>query len=665
MATAEDYATWLVQNKDKQGTDEFNTVAEAYKRKRAESAVPSVSAASAEGQKAPEWAQRTLQYANALGFGLVPKMLKASGAPESSQFVSGATEQFVKEHPKEAFVSELVGSLPAGELGAIGTGARAVKAAPIVSRIFQSAAPATVFGGLQAAGKSEGETSVDIMADAARGAALSGILGAGATGVGSIFGAVGRNVGARGSQRIAANEAQKELSKALYRDVPSGSIFETPGVVSTPAGRGIARLQTLGPEARVVDIGGESTRRLADLLTTLPGKAQRQFQTAVEQRQAGRAGRLVTAADEALGTSGAQYGQTLGELETRKVAESKPFYDQLRDVTIPVDDELFGMLKSAGNEALKKSQRLARLAGEDQLSISNALKDTRDLLTNVSIPGTQVNFNSLDHVKQALYDLEQKFAKAGENQESAAFGSLRKRLTAKLDSMSPVDDAGISIYRQARNAYAGPAQLADAVESGRNALSGKTVELSDVISNLSDSEMEGFRIGALQALREKVGKEAGQTELLKMWKEPATSDKLKLIFGDNYRQFAADVAKERQLKMMEKVGQGSKTASMLFGAQDLGMPGIEAAGQAATAAKTGDIGSLVTGAKKLVAGTAMPEATRNQLARLLLARGPQAQQELTMLDQIMANANAAAAARARRTGALLGSGASYNLFNNQ
>lgn len=42
MATAEDYATWLVQNKDKQGTDEFNTVAEAYKRKRSETAAPSL-----------------------------------------------------------------------------------------------------------------------------------------------------------------------------------------------------------------------------------------------------------------------------------------------------------------------------------------------------------------------------------------------------------------------------------------------------------------------------------------------------------------------------------------------------------------------------------------------------------------------------------------------
>jgi hypothetical protein len=36
MATAEQYADWIVKNKDKQGTPEFNTVAEAYKIARAE-----------------------------------------------------------------------------------------------------------------------------------------------------------------------------------------------------------------------------------------------------------------------------------------------------------------------------------------------------------------------------------------------------------------------------------------------------------------------------------------------------------------------------------------------------------------------------------------------------------------------------------------------------
>ena len=663
MATAEDYASWIVNNQDKKGTPEFDTVAEAYRQAKA-SLKPEKPAAYKEGQETPQWAQRALQYANAIGFGLTPKLLKASGAPESGQFVSGATEQFAKEHPIESTASEMAGSLVSGELGPLMTGARVAKTAlPIASKVFQTVAPAVGYGGLTAAGQSKAEEPTDIMADALRGAASSGILGAGASGVGSVLGAVGRNVGARMSPKIATTEAQKELSKALYRDVPSGSIFEDVTSASTPAGRGVARLGTLGPEARVIDVGGESTRRLGDLLATLPGKAGSLFERARVERQAGRAQRLTTAADEALGTQGAGYSRTLGALEQQRIAASTPLYDQLKNVTVPVDDELFGMLKSAGNEALGKSKRLARLAGEDQISIAEALKDTRDLLTNATIPGKQVSFSSLDHVKQALYDLESRYARAGEKQEAAAFGNLRKRLTAKLDDLSPVDDAGNSIYRQARDAYAGPSQLADAVENGRTIFANKPVELSSIIADLSESEKEAFRIGALQALREKVGTEAGQTSLLKMWKEPATADRLKLVFGNDYRQFAADVAKERQLKLMEKVGQGSQTAQRQFGAQDLGMPGLDEVSQAAASAKAGNVGGVIAGAKKLGSSLAMPEATRNKLAQLLLARGPQAQQELTMLDQIMARANANAAKRAALAGALAGGAPSYSIFN--
>lgn len=45
MATAEQYADWIVKNKDKKGTPEFETVAEAYKLARSETVAPSVTEA--------------------------------------------------------------------------------------------------------------------------------------------------------------------------------------------------------------------------------------------------------------------------------------------------------------------------------------------------------------------------------------------------------------------------------------------------------------------------------------------------------------------------------------------------------------------------------------------------------------------------------------------
>jgi hypothetical protein len=216
--------------------------------------------------------------------------------------------------------------------------------------------------------------------------------------------------------------------------------------------------------------------------------------------------------------------------------------------------------------------------------------------------------------------------------------------------MSPKDAAGQSIYAQARNAYAGPSQISDAVEMGRDALGEKSVELASLVSGLSGGEVDGFRIGALQALRELVGKESGQTILLKMWKEPATSDKLRIIFGNDYRQFSAAVAKERNLKAMESIGRGSQTAARLAGNEDLGAD----VGEMVAAGKTGDIGALIAGGKKIANRTALPENTRNQLANLLLQRGNDAETMLRTLDQVTRNINrrrAAGAAVAGSSGA--------------
>jgi hypothetical protein len=64
-----------------------------------------------------------------------------------------------------------------------------------------------------------------------------------------------------------------------------------------PAGQVASRYRKLGPEAAVADAGGENTRQLLDVLTTLPGRTKDRAQIFIHDRQAGRAGRLVGAAD--------------------------------------------------------------------------------------------------------------------------------------------------------------------------------------------------------------------------------------------------------------------------------------------------------------------------------------------------------------------------------
>jgi hypothetical protein len=606
------------------------------------------------GRALPEYAQRGLHLGDVLSMGMVKKLM----SPEGEQMVRGAKAEFAQNRPWESGIETFAGGMaPAAASGgamllepvaARGVGA---VAGPLVTaaRAAMQSAPQ---GAIQSVGESESRDPIELAKAAAIGGTLAGVMGGATSGIGQAGMGIARNIAARTTQGGAISDAQRELAKALQRDVPYGSIFDRTGSISTPAGRGMARLETLGPEARVIDVGGANTRALGDVLATLPGRAKQGFERAITERQTGRAGRLMTAADEALGTSGKQYAPTIEALVQERSAAAGPLYQQLQGVQVQIDNDLFGLLRRAGKEAMGKSQRLARLAGEDQLALTNALQETRDAVTNATVSGKPIPFTSLDHVKQSLYDLERAYAAKGEKGEAAAFGNLRRDLTAKLDQMSPKDASGNSIYAQAREAYAGPSQIADAVEAGRGALSEKTPELAALIGSLSQSEQEGFRVGVLQALREKTGTEAGQTSLLKMWKEPGTSDKLRLLFGNDYRQFAAAVAKERNLKAMEQVGRGSQTAGRLAAAEDLGADLVAGAADVAVAGKTGNVSGLISGAKAIGNKIALPENTRNQLAQMLLQRGGDAQATLKTLDQVIRNMNIKRARGTALAGAL-------------
>ena len=618
------------------------------------------------GRAMPEMERRALKYADALLFGLPKKLLGVEG----EQAVRGAMEEFKQTNPYESTAASFVGPMAPAVITGGATlfepaAARAVApvAGPVITAV-RAAAQGAPQGALQSVGESESHDPVELAKDAAIGGVLAGVMGGGSSVLGQGGMGIVRNMAARTTERGALSDAQRELAKALQRDVPYGSVFDRTGSLSTPAGRGMARLDTLGPEARLIDVGGANTRALGDVLATLPGRAKQGFERAITERQTGRAGRLMTAADEALGTSGKQYAPTIEALVQERSAAAGPLYQQLQGVQVQIDNDLFGLLRRAGKETMGKSQRLARLAGEDQLALTNALQETRDAVTNATVSGKPIPFTSLDHVKQSLYDLERAYAAKGHKTEAAAFGNLRRDFTAKLDQMSPKDAAGNSIYAQAREAFAGPSQIADAVEAGRNALSEKAPELAALIKSLSQSEQEGFRVGILQALREKTGTEAGQTSLLKMWKEPGTSDKLRLLFGNDYRQFAAAVAKERNLKGMEQVGRGSQTAPRLAAAEDLGGDLASGAADVAAATQTGNVVGGLSGIGKVRKAIALPENTRNQLAQMLLQRGGDAQATLKTLDQVIRNMNIKRARGTALAGAL-GAQGQQTLFPQQ
>ena len=593
----------------------------------------------------------------------------------------GAAESYMKENPWTSAGLQGIASIPTMMAGlptrAAGVVSKAVmpaveyaapKVAQTVSNIgrYLTAAPEAGkvmglgqsmvqagtggfgYGLLGGAGASEGQTAGEIATDAGKSALMGAVLGPVTQPVMGVLGAAKRQVAGRyGSQETASTYAQQKVAEALLRDTP-------PDLLQSALGMAQARMGKLGPEARIADVGGANVRQLLDTIATLPGETKQALERAIRERQAGRTGRLMTAADEALGTQGAEFQMSLDAFNAQRKADSRPFYDVIDKAVIKVDDSLAALLK-----------RSESLQGPAELLYKTKTGQTLDL-ANLQ-KGDFVPMNVLDTLKHSLYDSAQTLKRAGGNQQANAYDDVRKDLMTVLTDKSP-KVGGQSAYAQAMEKWAGPSQMIDAAELGRKFMTGDLISIKQEMKGLTQSELDALRIGALQALRQKTGTVAGKTSLLRMWEEDATKDRLKVAFGNNYREFASTVAKEARLKGLESLGRGSQSAGRLAGMEDLGIPAVMAAGQAVS---TGNVPGVAAAATNLFNRMGTPEPVRAEMGRLLLSREQQRLIELGDQIRKMNEARARAAGyggytagqAGRVTSPVIGSGVGNDQFN--
>ena len=564
--------------------------------------------------------------------------------------VRGQTESFEQESPFTAAGLQLATSLPMGMVRAPAAIGRAVM--PAITRALPTTAPAIQAAGrymtaapgagtamglgqrtAQAAGSGAGygfisglgasneSDAIDILNDAARSSLIGGTLGGASQPTMSVLGAAGRQATARMSPTAAGNYAQQKVAEALIRDVPEN-------LAPSALNMAQARLLKLGPEARIADVGGKSTRNLLDVQATLPGTTAEAVERAIRERQVGRAGRLMAGADEALGTQNAQFTQSIDNFSNQRFAASRPYYAAIDQSTATVNNSIF--------DALSKSKGVQ---GSAELLFRTKTGQVIDL--SKLKPGDSVPMNVLDSLKQSLYDTSTELRRAGSNAQAEAYDKVRLQLVKQLEDQAP-KIGGQSAYTMAMKTWAGPSQMMDAAEIGRKVMKGDILDIQQATKNLSASEIDAFRIGVLQGLREKTGTEAGQTSLLKFYKEPSTQARLRAAFGGDFKAFSSSVLAEESLKRFESAGRGSKTAAMLAGGADLDVAPLA---QAAGSVASGSPAAILTAASNLARQTQTPEAVRNEIGKILLSRDPR---QLQQLSEIIRQLNAS---RARAAGA--------------
>ncbi|MDD3481818.1 hypothetical protein [Azovibrio restrictus] len=573
-----------------------------------------------------------------------------------------------KANPVMTQVDRAAAAVPLAMFGPASTASRAIAGSGgIMSQAVRTGAGAGVVAG---AGDSQAHDAGGVVKDMAAGAAGGAVMGP--VVAGSISAA---SIAAKGLTRAAAkaaegtgfagvvsrlgithvadqgarNQAAQKIAQAIERD--AGGL----GGLTNPLEIIAARQGKLGSEATIADSGGQNTRQLLDTLATLPGKTKDVAERLIHDRQAGRAGRLIDAAESGLGTNGARLPQTLEALDEARKQAAGPLYDRVRQTTLIVDPVLESILERSSN-AFGIAKHLAKINGQ-KFTLDEAAPGLNTLLN--SRQQKAVPLSQLDTLKRSLFDMEQAHINPETGRLSElgnAYKDLRRELVAKIDTLT-ADQNGFSFYKAARDAYAGPTELRAAANLGSQAMSKDAWRISQMTDGMSASELEAFKIGAFESLRKKLGTEGGQTQILKMWKEPATAEKLRELFGDqkSFRQFASDVAREARLKRLESVGRGSQTASRAAGMGDLDMTGITEAGNAARNAASGNLTGLLSTAANAWNRVSTSEPVRNEMGRLLTGKGQQGAANINEIRSIVDQILEERAQRAAQAGVIAGS----------
>lgn len=251
MATADQYAEWIVKNQSKKGTPEFETVAEAYKLARSEDSAPVAQQEQSFGDSAlrtgKNIAMGALKGASRIGVTLMRPFDSDQETADRTQAIDSAFSSpdsaLNADTDSLAFQGGDIAAQIAGTAGAggalgkvVGAGAKVLpKAAPVLTKVANSLASGGLKLGSTAAttaGK-VGNAAIRVGGGAAGGAASAAMIDQENTGTGAVIGGafpvvgkVAGEVGKKVGGAISANVTPEvvklaEKAKSLGINIPA------------------------------------------------------------------------------------------------------------------------------------------------------------------------------------------------------------------------------------------------------------------------------------------------------------------------------------------------------------------------------------------------------------------------------------------------------------
>jgi hypothetical protein len=405
----------------------------------------------------------------------------------SQQEVAAATRKLVDENPVGATVGSIAGTVaPFAAAGTIPLAAKMLGfTGPLAGRM--------IAGGASGAGITFGDSLIrgDELGEAGSKALVAG-------GVGTAFPAAEKGVGWLKDLVLgkAAPQQFSTAARALRDDeVPVEQINQ--------------RLADLGPDAMVMDLG-PNLQSQAGAVASVPGPGQKVMRDAVAQRGRGAPGRVQADVDATIG-AGPEIGALREGIVQAQQTAAKPLYDAVRNVPLNNLPQLAAVARTPmGQKALREALALMENDG-------------------ITLPKDQFTVGLADYMKRALDDIASSSARSGNNNVARQARNMTKAITSAIDPIVPG-------YKAARDAFAGPAQLLDAIELGSTAFAKdmSPAQLRRELSSMSPSERDGFLQGAQSQVEAMMGNAVNDAATLrntfrKGWNEA----KLRILLGDD------------------------------------------------------------------------------------------------------------------------------------
>ena len=372
-------------------------------------------------------------------------------------------------------------------------------------------------GGLYAFGDSKGnvqERLPDTAMGVASGAVVQPLVAGALRPIENLFEGTGKFL--KGPARLGTQQARALLKEAIENDA-GGEEFAN----LNEAFLYVLNKNTTGKPYTISDLGPNS-QALLDVVNLLPGQSKRVARNFLRKRDSGILTRLKGDLTDAFGQR-ADYFEEYKALETARKELGDKLYKRAYRKNVKIDSDLLEILKrpsmkAAFDNAFNIANEEGENIGKYKLT-QNGLSLNGSKATNVSTKFMHYMKRGLDDV---VYNSKSPISGTGKDLLNASKGTRIAFLNV-LDEQNPA-------YKLARNYWAEKSSVMDAMKQGREFLKTDSNELAEIISEMSGSELESFRLGSMQGILSEIESGAERTAMSRLLKSPERQKLLKLTF---------------------------------------------------------------------------------------------------------------------------------------